>query len=169
MRYFGFNFPPKGWALCNGQTLAITQNTALFSLLGTFYGGNGINTFQLPNLQGRVAIHQGQGPGLSSYSIGQTGGEENHTLTLGELPAHTHNVACTSTINNSATETVPQSNYWARENNGDAPYTTSGTGLQAMHPSAVGNSGGGQPHSNIQPALVVSCCIALQGIFPSRS
>src|SRR5579871_5086359 len=101
-----YDFAPKGWALCNGQLLSINQNTALFSLLGTFYGGNGINNFQLPNLQGRAAISQGQGSGLSSYSIGQAGGEENHTLILNETPAHTHNVACTSVINNSPSVTA---------------------------------------------------------------
>lgn len=169
MRYFGFNFAPRGWAFCNGQVLSIQQNTALFSLIGTFYGGNGVNNFQLPNLQGRVSVGQGQGLGLSNYNLGQVGGEEHHTLLVSEIPAHAHNVACTTTINTSSTETVPQGNFWARENNGDAPYTTSGSGLQTMHPSAIGNSGGSQPHSNIQPALVVTCCITLQGIFPSRS
>ena len=169
IRYFSFNFAPSGWAACSGQLLSISQNIALFSLLGTFYGGNGTTNFQLPDLRGRVGIGMGQGTGLSSYTIGQIGGEENHTLTVSEMPAHTHNVACTSTIDNSGTVTVPQGNYWARENDGDAPYTASGSGLQAMHPSAVGNFGGSQAHPNIQPGLVVTCCIALTGIFPSRS
>ncbi len=169
MRYFSFNFAPNGWAMCNGQVLPISQNTALFSLLGTFYGGNGTTTFQLPDLRGRVGIGQGQGVGLSSYTIGQTGGEENHILTVNEMPAHTHNVACTSIINNSGTVTAPQGNYWARENDGDAPYTPFASGLQPMHPTAVGNFGGSQAHPNIQPGLVVTCCIALTGIFPSRS
>jgi microcystin-dependent protein len=169
MRYFGFNFAPRGWTLCNGQTLPINQNQALFALLGTLYGGNGVSTFQLPNLQGRVGVGMGSGPGLSAYSVGQTGGEENHTIAANEMPQHTHSVNCKNTVDNSGTPTSPVGKFWTKENNGDAPYQTSAAGLTAMHASAVGGMGGGQPHPNIQPSLVVTCCIAVAGIFPSRN
>ncbi len=154
--------------MCNGQTLAISQNTALFSLLGTFYGGNGVSTFQLPDLQGRLAVGMGQGLGLQNYTIAQRGGEESHALTIQEMPQHNHLVACSSNIDNSAAPTSPVGNFWARENNGDAPYAPS-SGTLNMDASAVGSIGSGQPHSNLQPCLVVNCCIALQGIFPSRN
>ena len=169
IRYFSFNFAPRGWAMCNGQTLPISQNTALFSLLGTFYGGNGVNTFQLPDLQGRVAIGMGNGPGLSPYTIAQRGGEEGHALIVQEMPLHTHGVNCSTTMDNSAPPTSPVGGFWARENNGDAPYTPVSGGLVNMDASAVGSTGSGQPHNNIQPSLVMTCCIALAGIFPSRN
>jgi microcystin-dependent protein len=169
IRLFSLNFAPKGWAMCNGQTLPINQNQALFALLGTTYGGNGTSTFQLPNLQGRVPVGFGDGIGLSPYNLGQVGGEINHTLTLNEIPSHGHTYHCKSTVDNSPTPTSPVGNYWARENNGDAPYSSTGASLSNMHPSAVGNAGGGQPHSNQQPYLVINFCIALSGVFPSRN
>lgn len=169
IRLFGFNFAPVHWAMCNGQTMAIAQNAALFALLGTTYGGNGTTTFQLPDMQGRIAVNFGQGLGLSPYNLGQTGGAENHTLTLQEIPIHTHTVACKSTVDNSVNPTSPVNNFWAKENNGDAPYRTTPTGLSNMHPSAVATYGGNQPHTNLQPYLVVNFCIALFGVFPSRN
>jgi microcystin-dependent protein len=169
IRLFGFQFAPLNWAMCNGQLMAISQNEMLFALLGTTYGGDGIQTFQLPNLQGRAALSFGQGPGLSNYNLGQPGGEENHTLLVSEIPAHTHTVGCKSTPDTSTTPTSPVSNFWAKENNGDAPYRTTASGLANMHPSAIANVGGSLPHNNMQPFLVVNFCIALFGIFPSRN
>ncbi|HXK03320.1 MAG TPA: tail fiber protein [Verrucomicrobiae bacterium] len=159
IRLFGFNFPPRNYAFCNGQTLSISQNTALFALLGTTYGGNGVTTFQLPNLQGRVVISQASG-----FALGQAAGEQAHTLIMGEMPAHTHTVSCLSTLAGGVS--TPVNNYWAKENNGDAPYATTAASPATMNdPSTVG----GQPHSNLQPYLVVSFCIALNGVFPSRN
>ena len=165
IRMFGFNFAPEGWALCNGQLLPISQNTALFSLLGTYYGGNGTTTFALPNLQSSVAIHQGQGPGLSPYVIGQTGGVENVTLTPGQMPQHTHNVQCNSGGGNQAS---PAGGYPAVESTGTSlDYSnTAGSTMNSAMNSVAGSS---QPHQNIQPYLVVNFCIALQGIYPSRN
>ena len=160
IRIFSFNFAPKGWAFCNGQTLPINQNAALFSLLGTTYGGNGTSTFQLPNLQGNVAIHQGNG-----FTIGGVGGEQNHTLTVNEMPVHAHTYTMGT---DAATVAIPT---------GAAPVTPSATfgnlyttgSPTAMAPQAVSNGGGGQPHSNMQPYLVLTFCISLVGIFPSRN
>ncbi|HEY1806683.1 MAG TPA: tail fiber protein [Terracidiphilus sp.] len=153
---FGFNFAPTGWALCNGQSLAINQNQALFSLLGTTYGGNGINTFQLPNLQGSVAIMVGPG-----FVLGQVGGEPNVTLTTAQLPSHTHGGKATTANANSATAI---GNFPAT---GSAdPYSTAAANTQLGTGTTAGSS---QPHDNMQPYLAVTFCIALQGIFPSRS
>jgi microcystin-dependent protein len=160
---FGFNFNPRGYALCNGQLLPINQNQALFSLLGTTYGGNGIQTFALPNLQSRVAVGAGQGPGLSSYSLGQVGGEENHTLLQSEMPQHVHalqasNVAGATPSPSGASLAQPSTKM----------YSTA-TSLTALAPASIATAGGSQPHSNIQPYLIINFCIALQGIFPSRN
>jgi len=152
-----FNFPPKGWALCNGQLLPINQNQALFSLLGTMYGGNGQTTFALPNLQGRVPIHFGNG-----FIQGQVAGETNHSLVASELPAHTHSVVASSNV---ADQGSPQGNYWAMESSNAYSSNTE----SAMAPQALGSAGGSQPHDNMPPYLVVSFCIALTGIFPSRN
>jgi microcystin-dependent protein len=160
---FSFGFPPRGWAFCNGQILSISQNTALFSLLGTTYGGNGTSTFALPNLQGRAAVGSGVGQGLSSYVLGQTGGEENHTLIGAELPSHSH----APNYSNSATKSSPAGNYWAPDPNGNITFATSGG--NAMSPAAIGVAGGGQPHTNLAPILALNFCIALTGIFPSRN
>jgi microcystin-dependent protein len=156
IRIFSFNFTPKGWAMCNGQLLAINQNQALFSLLGTTYGGNGINNFSLPNLQGRTPVYVGNG-----LLLGQTGGEQSHTLTINEIPLHTHPVTASSAA---ADNSVTQGNVWAKT---ESAYATAATGT--MDPTAVPMAGGGQPHNNMQPYLVLSFCIALQGIFPSRN
>lgn len=153
-----FNFPPKGWAFCNGQTLAINQNQALFSILGNMYGGNGSTTFGLPNLQGRVALHQGNG-----FSVGQGGGEENHTLTISEMPSHPHFVSASDTQGDKSTV---QGNILAREVG--IPYGGVSS-LTTLHPTTVTMTGGSQPHSNLQPYLVVNFVIALLGIFPSQN
>lgn len=164
IRIFPFNFAPQGWALCNGQILAISQNTALFSLLGTFYGGNGTTNFALPNLQGNMAVHAGQGPGLSSVDLGEVGGVEAVTLTLAQLGPHTHNVACNATAADSAN---PEAELWAPEVAGSSAYGSSG-GAQ-MSAQAISLAGGNLPHNNMQPYLVLQYCIALVGIFPARS
>jgi microcystin-dependent protein len=160
VKIISWNFPPKGWAFCNGQLLPINQNQALFSILGTTYGGNGQTNFGLPNLQGRAPIYQGQG-----FTLGQIGGEENHTLTLQEMPAHNHFVQGTSIT---ADQNNPASNALAASS-GFQLYTAQITSLTPLDPSTITNSVGGQPHSNLQPYLVLNFIIALQGIFPSRN
>lgn len=171
IRMFGFNFAPRGWQLCNGQTLAISQNAALFSLLGTTYGGNGTTTFQLPNLQSRVPIHQGTGLGLSTYVMGEAAGTENVTLLQTQMPMHTHlENAVTTTANNVAS---PSGSYAATptaEPRGTsvAPYSTA-TPNATLNAGAIAPAGGSQPHPNMQPYLCVSFCIATVGIFPSRN
>lgn len=162
---FGFNFAPRGWAFCNGQILPIAQNTALFSLLGTTYGGNGQTTFALPDLRGRVPVGQFQGPGLSDYSLGQVAGSETVTLISTQIPAHTHTL---NGITEAGTSATPTGNLPANTGALDKEYGTPGT-LTAMGAQAIGNTGGSQPHSNIQPYLAINYCIALQGIFPSRN
>jgi microcystin-dependent protein len=162
IRNFGFNFAPKGWALCNGQILSIAQNTALFSLLGTMYGGNGTTTFALPNLQGRRALHQGSGPGLTPHTIGEAAGAENSTLVLSQLPMHNHPLAegTTSTTKN------PTGKYLGLSSGG-AGYTSVKTGVMAA--DAVGLAGSSQPFTRMDPYLVTNYCIALFGVFPSRN
>ena len=161
---FGSNFAPRGWAFCQGQILSIAQNTALFSLLGTTYGGNGQTTFALPDFRGRVPIQQGQGPGLSPYSLGQQGGTETVTLLTTQMPAHTH-VMVTNASTNEATDTEPTGQFLATGN-----YYTNTSNVQ-MNANAVqaGIAGGSQPHTNIQPYLAINFIIALEGIFPSRN
>ena len=164
IRIFSFNFPPKGWAFCNGQLLPINQNQALFSLLGTTYGGNGQTNFALPNLRGRAPIHTGNG-----HTLGEAAGSSAVTLNIQQLPQHLHGLNSNLCIGGqvvNATLGDPTSNYWA--NNGKAQYST-GNPDAAMHPSAVTNVGGSQPHTNMQPYLVLNFCIALQGIFPSQN
>jgi microcystin-dependent protein len=153
-----FNFAPQGWAFCNGQFLPINQNQALFSLLGTMYGGNGQTTFALPDLRGRTPIHIGQG-----FTQGQAGGQEAHTLTLSEMPAHNHFVNASSTQGD--VNTV-QGNILAREVGVQYGGFSS---LTTLHPASVSNYGGSQPHENRQPFLVLNLVIALQGAFPSRN
>lgn len=168
IRIVSFNFPPKGWAFCNGQTMAIAQNQALFSLLGTTYGGNGVQTFQLPNLQGRVPFHFGTSVFGGSFVQGQTGGEEYHTLLTTEMPQHTHLAAINSTSADQGgplNTTTSAKNYWG---NGNQPaYATSPN--TTMNPAAITSVGGSQAHENRSPFLVLNFVIALQGIFPSRS
>ncbi|WP_156254147.1 phage tail protein [Pseudactinotalea terrae] len=161
IQLFGFSFAPRGWAICNGQLLSIAQNSALFSLLGTYYGGDGQTTFGLPDLRGRAPLGQGQGPGLSPYSIGQVGGQEQVTLLSSQMPPHGHGVAAAT----AATSKSPSGNLPAVATGG-AAYGTSAS--QSMSPAMVQPNGGGQPHENRPPYLVANWCIALQGIFPSR-
>jgi microcystin-dependent protein len=162
---FGGNFAPQGWALCNGQLLSIQANAALFSILGTTYGGDGITNFALPNLQGRVPIHPGQGQGLSPYDLGQTGGNENVTLLQQQLPQHTHLMA---TLNGPAGSARPNGQLLAQSTQGAVygPAPGDGSGLNA---SAITPTGGNQPHVNIEPYLCVNFIIALQGIYPTRN
>ena len=164
IRIFSFNFAPKGWALCNGQLLPINQNQALFSLLGTTYGGDGRVNFGLPNLQSRAPIHMGSG-----HTLGEAGGEQAHTLSIGEMPTHTHGLNSNTAVVGAAanaTQVAPTSNYWA--NSGKSVYSTL-TGNAVMSPQTVTNVGASQPHLNMQPFLVLNFCIALQGIFPSQN
>ena len=163
IRMVGFNFAPYGWALCNGQLLAISQNTALFSLIGTYYGGDGVTTFALPNLQSRVPIHQGQGLGLSPYNIGQIGGTENVTLSTQQMPQHNHTIGSAAT----AGSNKPANNYPADSAGGNAYSQGPATGT--LNPSAVSFQGNSQPHANLQPYLCITFVIALQGIYPSRN
>jgi microcystin-dependent protein len=157
IKIISFNFPPKGWALCNGQLLPINQNQALFSILGTTYGGNGQTTFALPNLSGRVPVHVGTQTGL-----GQAGGAEYHTLTAAE-PTHLHQVNASA---NTADQIVPTNNFWA-SNTGATPYAASA--VTVLSPSAIAVAGGSQPHENRPPFLVLNFIIALVGIFPPRN
>ena len=164
IRMFGFNFAPQGWALCNGQLLPISQNTALFSLLGTTYGGDGRTTFALPDMRSRVPVCQGQGPGLSSYAEGQAGGAETVTLAAAQMPGHTHPVKASSSA---AASDQPEGRALARS--ASHIYTAKPDASTVMNTDMLGDAGGSQPHDNIQPYLAVNFCIALNGIFPSRS
>jgi microcystin-dependent protein len=162
---FAGNFAPRGWAFCNGQLLSIAQNTAVFSLVGTTYGGDGITTFGLPDLRGRVPVHFGQGPGLSNYELGQVGGTENTTLLVNNLPAHKHALNATS---EGGTTSAPAGAYLGNTGALDREYNTSGT-VVAMNANAIGLSGGSQPFPILQPYLALNYVIAMQGIFPSRN
>jgi microcystin-dependent protein len=167
----GFDFAPKAMALCNGQTLAISQNTALFSLLGTFYGGNGIQTFQLPNLQGRAPV--GIGPSVdpawqpSPYVIGTVSGTEQVTLQLPEMPSHNHQVNATKTVGN--TKSIRGAGFGSSNNNNIPTYAVPGTQTTALYSTTIAEQGGSLPHNNMQPYRVISFSIALSGIFPSRN
>lgn len=160
IRIFSFNFAPKGWALCNGQLMPINQNQALFSLLGTTYGGDGRVNFGLPNLQERTPIHVGAG-----HTLGERGGEQGHTLTISELPMHTHVLNGSTT---QATTVAPTASTVLSASNPQNIYAQA-TNLVAMSPASIGNQGGSQPHQNMQPFLVLNFSIALQGIFPSQT
>ncbi|GGD17128.1 phage tail protein [Nocardioides daphniae] len=164
IRSFPFNFAPTGWARCDGQLLPISQNTALFSLLGTSFGGDGRSTFALPDLQGAAAMGAGHGPGLSLHDLGETGGEESVTLLESEMPVHSHTVQVS---NAEATSRTPVAGAaLATPPEGDL-YATSG-GTEQMAPESLAPSGGSLPHNNMQPYLVMQYCIALQGVFPQR-
>ena len=158
IRIMSFGFAPRGWATCDGQILPINQNQALFALLGTTYGGNGVTNFALPNLQGRVPIHEGSG-----HSLGESAGEVNHTLTVAELPAHAHTPQASSTNANVGT---PTNNTWAPKSGASLFSSAPNANMNA---AAIGSNGGSQPHSNMSPFLVLNFCIALQGIFPSQN
>jgi microcystin-dependent protein len=159
IRIVSFNFAPKGWAMCNGQLLPINQNQALFSLLGTTYGGNGQTTFALPNCQGRVPMHVGQG-----HLLGEKAGEAIHTLSTSEMPAHAHTVNAT---NNNGTTRFLGGNYLGAFNNGYSANASSN--LTTLEPSTIASAGGSQAHENRQPFLTLTFCIALVGIFPSQN
>jgi microcystin-dependent protein len=163
---FGGNFAPRGWALCNGQLLSIAQNTALFSILGTTYGGNGQTTFALPNLQGRLAMHPGNGPGLTPRTLGETAGSETVTLVNNQMPAHNHLLACTS---NPASQTQPEGHILGAESASATQVYSSEQPNQNMNPMSISASGGSQPHDNMPPFQCVNYIIALEGIFPSRN
>lgn len=160
IRMMSFGFPPKGWALCNGSLLPINQNQALFSLLGTTYGGDGRVNFGLPDLQGRVPMHMGSG-----HTQGERGGEQAHTLIISELPQHTHSVVGSSTA---GTQPVANGNLLGLDSTAN-PYQAFDTNAGAMLPQSIGNTGGSQAHLNMQPFLVINFSIALQGIFPSQN
>ena len=160
IRLVSFNFPPKGWALCNGQLLPINQNQALFSLLGTMYGGNGQTTFALPDMRGRAPIHQG-----NSFIPGQAGGQEFHTLTVSEMPAHNH--VAVGTAANGTVNTGTGNSFGVSQ----APvyFPLAGAAVTTLGPTSVTNVGGSQPHENRQPYLALNFVVALQGIFPSQN
>ncbi len=163
IRIFGFNFAPKGWAFCQGQLLPITQNTALFALLGTNYGGDGKSTFGLPNLQAAAPMFWGQGPGLTDYNIGETGGSQNVTLHQSEIQAHNHQMLVSA---DQATERQPQGQNFS-QGVGVNFYDVQNANTQ-MNPAALSVAGGSLPHNNMQPYLVLNFCIAMQGVFPPR-
>ncbi len=172
IRIFAGNFAPKGWALCDGQILPISQNTALFSLLGTTYGGDGKSNFALPNLQGSAPMHPGQGPGLSLHDLGETGGSDTLTLLESEMPGHSHTVAAKT---QNATTNQPLGNLLAAGHFGAAQggavnyYLTIATPTTQLSDNAIGPTGGDQPHNNLMPYLTLNFCIALQGVFPPRT
>ena len=170
IRMFCGNFAPSGWAQCDGQLLPIQQYTALFSILGTQFGGDGIRTFGLPDLRGRVPIHQGQGPGLSPYTIGQAGGNENVTLVQNQMPQHNHLITCD---NGGGGKNTPGGNLLGSVNVSATEKfysaATVGPSTAQMNQGAITIAGGNQPHENRQPHLCVNFIIALNGIFPSRS
>ncbi len=164
IRIYPFNFAPKGWAFCDGQILPLSQNTALFSLLGTTYGGDGKSNFALPNLQGNAPMHPGQGPGLSLHDLGETGGSETVTLLESEIPSHNHPLSASAA---DSTSRIPA---------GGQPATGIGVGMYStgspnanLDPKALAPAGGDQPHNNMQPYLTLNFCIALQGVFPPRT
>jgi microcystin-dependent protein len=166
IRIFPFNFAPKGWAWCDGQLLPLSQNTALFSLLGTTYGGDGKSNFALPNIQGSAPMHPGQGPGLSLHDLGETGGSPTVSLLESEIPSHSHALQCDIV---SATKSLPTGNAFAKVS-GATPYLPpAGANLVNMSGNAIAPAGGDQPHNNMQPYLTCYFNIALQGVFPPRT
>jgi len=164
IRIFPFNFAPKGWAWCDGQLMPLSQNTALFSLLGTTYGGDGKSNFALPDLQGRAPMHPGQGPGLSLHDLGETGGSETVTLLESEIPAHAHSMFVSTQL---ALENIPVDQNLA-QGDGVNLYAAPNP-VVSMSSQALAPTGGDQPHNNLQPYLTFYFCIALQGVFPPRT
>jgi microcystin-dependent protein len=165
IRIFPFNFAPKGWAWCDGQLLPLSQNTALFSLLGTTYGGNGKSNFALPDLQGRAPMHPGQGPGLSLHDLGETGGSETVSLLESEIPSHSHALRASSDV---ADLFAPGPTTSLAASAGGTAYQPSNAGLVQLAPETLAPAGGDQPHNNMQPYLTFYFNIALQGVFPPR-
>jgi microcystin-dependent protein len=170
IRIFPFNFAPKGWAFCDGQIMPISQNTALFSLLGTTYGGDGRSTFALPNMQGNAPMHPGQGPGLSLYDLGETGGTTTVTVLTSEMPAHSHSINCIDGARVGGGAGAPGNAVPVKTAGTPAnAYTSGATQNQTMALSMVSLVGGNQPHNNMMPYLTLNFCIALQGVYPQRS
>jgi microcystin-dependent protein len=167
IRIFPFNFAPKGWAWCDGQLLPLSQNTALFSLLGTTYGGDGKSNFALPDLQGRSPMHPGQGPGLSLHDLGESGGSEFVTLLQSEIPVHSHTLQ--ATVEDGTQGTLTPGITLATSVSGTLYHSTTNANLVAMSDQALAPAGGDQPHNNMQPYLTFYFCIALQGVFPPRT
>ena len=166
IRIFPFNFPPKGWAFCDGQILPLSQNTALFSLLGTTYGGDGKSNFALPDLQGNAPMHPGQGPGLSLHDLGETGGSETVSLLESEIPSHSH---AFSVSQGDATDQSPAGQLFAT-GIGIGTYAPPGNAAQVqLSANGIAPAGGDQPHNNMQPYLTLNFCIALQGVYPPRT
>lgn len=166
IRIFPFNFAPRGWAWCDGQLLPLSQNTALFSLLGTTYGGNGKSNFALPDLQGRAPMHPGQGPGLSLHDLGETGGSETVSLLESEIPSHSHSLRAYNDV--ADLQSPSPSRAMARSQNALAYQTTTNQNIVSMSDNALAPAGGDQPHNNLQPYLTFYFNIALQGVFPPR-
>jgi microcystin-dependent protein len=164
IRIFPFNFPPTGWSMCNGQLMAIVQNTALFSLLGTTYGGDGKVTYALPDFQGRLPMSFGHGPGLTDRQLGEQDGAENVTLLTTEMPGHSHTARCNTADGD---DYGPAGNVWAPDAGGNNEYAASSNAT--MNPGQLVPAGGSLPHSNMQPYLALNFCIAMYGIFPPRS
>lgn len=162
---FGGNFAPRGWALCEGQLLPVSQYSALFSILGTIYGGDGRTTFALPDLRGRIPIQEGRGPGLSDYPLGRKGGQETVTLTVNQIPSHNHYLNADA---NTGTTNVPTNHILANTAAFDNEYSTSNPNTQ-LNSGAIRHTGGGQPHENRMPFLATNYIIALVGVYPSRS
>lgn len=175
IRAFGFNFAPRGWALCSGQIVPISQNTALFSILGTTYGGNGTSTFALPDLRGRTLTNQGQGAGLSQYVIGEQVGSEAETLLITQMPAHGHPPLAKTQPGTTNMHTTPQAGDYLTRFNASSNalgQTWNNPPLEnpaTLNPSTIGLTGGSAPHENRQPLLVISYCICMQGVFPARN
>ena len=168
IRIFPYTFAPRGWALCNGQLMAISQNTALFSLLGTNYGGNGVTNFGLPNFQGSAPVHQGQGPGVSPRSLGESGGSDHVTLISTEMPAHSHGLRAHGA--DFGDVNAPSSAVVLAKSQGGAIYSSvTNQNRVNVAPNAIAAAGGNQPHNNLPPYLTLTFCIALQGIYPPRS
>ncbi|MCU7555878.1 tail fiber protein [Alteromonas sp. ASW11-19] len=165
IRFVGFNFAPRGWAECDGQLLPISQNSALFSILGTIYGGDGRTTFALPDMRGRTPVHAGSGPGLSSYTLGARTGTESNRLTLANMPPHHHHVQAT---NSSARTSSPASNTLARTRSNGRAYVNEDPNV-TLHPSSIAETGTAAPVDNMQPFTTLNCIIATQGLFPSRN
>jgi microcystin-dependent protein len=167
IRIFPFNFAPKGWAWCDGQLMPLSQNTALFSLLGTTYGGNGKSNFALPDLQGRVPMHPGQGPGLSLHDLGEMGGSDTVTLLESEIPAHSHSLMASTQPGEDPTPDPSEA--LGRSVGASLYQTVVNTNLVQLSPGALAPAGGDAPHNNLQPYLTFYFCIALQGVFPPRT
>jgi len=167
IRIFPFNFAPKGWAWCDGQLLPLSQNTALFSLLGTTYGGDGKSNFALPDLQGRAPMHPGQGPGLSLHDLGETGGSETVSLLESEIPSHSH--ALRASLDDGDLGAPGPTRSLAKSGSGVIYTSNTASGTPAMASDGLAPAGGDQPHNNMQPYLTFYFCIALQGVYPPRT